>query len=818
MIIIEDQNKNVLGKNLTFYKYINITPDFEYIVKDIKSVKCLKNEYSFGIIGEINKIFVGSFIFNFTINPSSFIKAKCQYSFIYFNKKTMINCKIKLLNNNIFLANLNKGIVLKENYFRVYNDEGEKILKFELGNNKDIIELKQLSCKEENKYNNAINEELYKKIKDKNNKETKNKSIYEDEEKINEIKNSEINNRKIEEINNLSTIHNNSLENKEFNINKNNTKKEIIPNNNLTKNYNTIHNRKEKKIIKDNIKTINNTEKGELHNKNKEIKNPIIMNENKTAINKKDSISYNLKENNSFTNISERANEKEKIKENENYKGKNKKIKINITFNETLKKEIIEKQNNQIFENNETLNIQNENITHEIYIAKENKNEGKKKNNNNLTEKFTSEKYINLNKTKNNYLDSIANNNKIENNTLENISKNNMTQNNKSEIIKNNNISQNNSLENIKNNVISNISDILNISNYTLIESKIENKNLTNNINNNISYNNYINQNIIKKNEEEFINKNNIDVKLIHKQFRYNFGILYYMFYSLTQIPKGHEIKINISIFKYNNMLELHNENKFIILKTEEEISKEDTNIIVEYKANLECKDCRKIILNNIEGAKIYKIPEQEFLRDAIAVNRNNYISKLDIKSPLLYITDNITNQNCIIDLGGKFFNKNNGFLTKFDLLLINSGNFNIIKKNITAFCILNEINFTCPITDYLINYQYKLEQFIIDEKENIIIDNSLVTNIISNVSCVNELALVKNNEYKVEEKKISKKKIIIIIWLIIILIILFIIIDYYFCYENPPEYKYSSSSTGILPNKSNYVSETSTLINKRWW
>ena len=187
LIIIEDQNKNVLGKNLTFYKYINITPDFEYIVKDIKSVKCLKNEYSFGIIGEINKIFVGSFIFNFTINPSSFIKAKCEYPFIYFNKKTMINCKIKLLNNDIFFENLNKGIVLKENYFRIYNDEGEKILKIKLGNNKDIIELKELSCKEENKYNNAINEELYKKIKDKNNEETKNKSIYKDEEKINEL-------------------------------------------------------------------------------------------------------------------------------------------------------------------------------------------------------------------------------------------------------------------------------------------------------------------------------------------------------------------------------------------------------------------------------------------------------------------------------------------------------------------------------------------------------------------------------------------------------------------------------------------------------
>ena len=258
LLTIEDQNNKILGKNLTFYKYINITPDYEYIVEDLKSVKCLKNEYIFGMIGEIDKIFVSSFIFNFTIHPSSFIKAECESPYIYFTKKTMINCTIKLLNDEIFLENLNKGIILKENYFRVNNDEGEKILKIKLGNNKEIIELKELICKEENKYNNTNNEEEDKEIKDKINEETKNKSINEEEEKISYKKNNEINEGKNDEINNISSIYNNSLDNKDFNIIKNNSYEDNIQNNSLINNY-IKHNKEISNITKENKKAINDT-------------------------------------------------------------------------------------------------------------------------------------------------------------------------------------------------------------------------------------------------------------------------------------------------------------------------------------------------------------------------------------------------------------------------------------------------------------------------------------------------------------------------------------------------------------------------------
>ena len=47
---------------------------------------------------------------------------------------------------------------------------------------------------------------------------------------------------------------------------------------------------------------------------------------------------------------------------------------------------------------------------------------------------------------------------------------------------------------------------------------------------------------------------------------------------------------------------------------------------------------------------------------------------------------------------------------------------------------------FICPILENLKDYKYKFEQFIIDKKENIIIDNSLITkdHINNMVSCEN--------------------------------------------------------------------------------
>ena len=345
---------------------------------------------------------------------------------------------------------------------------------------------------------------------------------------------------------------------------------------------------------------------------------------------------------------------------------------------------------------------------------------------------------------------------------------------------------------------------------------------------NNNNNNNIINPNNLNNNNNEFLNQNNIDVKLIHLQFRYNLGTVYYMFYSLTPVPKGHKIKIHLSINKSHYARGFNQiEYQYVILKTEQEINKDDKNIIVEYIGILDCQGCKRILLNpnNIEGATIYNIPQNQSLRDGIYNNRNNYITRSEIKSPLLYITENISNNNCIVNLEGKFFNKDNIFTSKFDLILINT---NTDKNNLTVSCQLDGKSiFTCPIQDNLKDYEYKLEQFLIDKKENIIIDNSLITKIggvFNKISCEKENNTPKNEDIKLKEtdnlkSKYKSKKKRVIIGILCILILLYIIIDFICCYEEEPQYQYSSSSTssrGSISN-SNYVGETSGLINRRW-
>ena len=89
------------------------------------------------------------------------------------------------------------------------------------------------------------------------------------------------------------------------------------------------------------------------------------------------------------------------------------------------------------------------------------------------------------------------------------------------------------------------------------------------------------------------------------------------------------------------------------------------------------------------------------------------------MKSPLLYITEDISNKNCKINLEGNFFNRNKFFASKLNLLLISTDN----KNNVTISCQLNDRSiFSCSFSENLKNYNFKLEQFIIDQKENIII------------------------------------------------------------------------------------------------
>ena len=127
-----------------------------------------------------------------------------------------------------------------------------------------------------------------------------------------------------------------------------------------------------------------------------------------------------------------------------------------------------------------------------------------------------------------------------------------------------------------------------------------------------------------------------------------------------------------------------------------------------------------------------------------------------------------------------------------------------------------------------LVNYSYILEEVVTNKKENIIIENSMVTknNMSYIISCENENNKVQVDENKIknlkdsdkENTKVTKKTSItkIILFIISIIIILYLIIDFCCGYEKEPEYQYSSSSTGAISNK-NYNGETSGLINRRW-
>ena len=975
---IEDPNNYILGQNLTFSKNLNITPNFEYVVEDLKSVECLDNKYTLGIIGEIDRIFVSSFNFNFTINPNTFIKANCTSPYIYFTRKTMINCTIDLIKDDTnFEKEINKGIILKENYYRVINEEGEKILKMKIGNNKTKIEFKDLNCKEEkadiNETKNITDSE------DNLNKNKTNEEIETNLEKINEEKRNESTNiennldkhyssNEIKDVNNSSNLTTNNVtdDNKEINItktkseeynnsnvddiiknktiennnteinNKNNTEENItiiekntkIDNkNNEQENTTSLENNttKDNSIGDNDISNITNITENNITEKVDDIKNKTDENitekaddiKNKTDENiteKADDIKNktdenitendnNILKNNSLNNTDkEKEIEQEKINQNNINETKNDSILINETSNETIIKESIENnQINKALDKNESIiNAKDDNLT-----TKENQIEEPKSINNNTNN----------------------NSNSIDNNTLNNSL-------NETDL-KNNTIKNNSNIENNTNSIITNeISDSTNreerqVDDYTKMWEFIRNRgnnskkqkekaeiekeerkerewerkreeerkkkeeeekqkeeerkrkeyeemmkiikereekqkkekeekerkekeekerlekeekerkekeekerlererlekeredNLRNRENNNENQNN-LNNNL------EPLNPNNIDVKLIHLQFRYTLGTVYYMFYSLTPIPKGHKIKIHLSISKshyargFNQM-----EYQYVILKTEQEINKDDKNIIVEYIGLLDCLGCKRIILNqnNIEGATIYNIPENQSLRDGIYINRNNYITRSEIKSPLLYVTENISNNNCIANLEGKFFNRNNAFTSKFNLILITT---NSNQNNVTVPCQLNEKKiFTCPVQDALNNYEYKLEQFIIDKKENIIIDNSLIinNNIVNKISCEKENNKLKNDEVNSKDtdnpksKKKSKKK-KIIIGGICILILVYIMIDFFCCYEEEPHYQYSSSnssSRGSISN-SNYVGETSGLINRRW-
>ena len=352
-----------------------------------------------------------------------------------------------------------------------------------------------------------------------------------------------------------------------------------------------------------------------------------------------------------------------------------------------------------------------------------------------------------------------------------------------------------------------------------------------NNNNNNPSNNNNQNNNIYIKNQENEEIDFNSNVKLVHLQVRYSYDIIYYMFYALTPIPLGHKIKVGFTLSTGNyNYGDSNKLSRNIILKTEEEISPNDKSVIIEYVARFECPQCKKIVLdpNKIHGAKVYNIPKEEYLLDAINVNQNGYLQKSKMTSPPLFITENIFNQNCMIELGGNFFNKNKFFISKFALTLIGTGYYNP-NRNITLYCSLNEREiFSCPIQENINNFEFILEPLIVNQKENIIIDNSKMTRdrMIFHASCqqLNNISPMNmgistnnyNNNQKQNDpiknpeqmpdlliqKKTDWKK---IIYIIVILIVAYYILSKFCCKkeeDNNVEYdsrwRVSSESYGL--------------------
>ena len=323
-----------------------------------------------------------------------------------------------------------------------------------------------------------------------------------------------------------------------------------------------------------------------------------------------------------------------------------------------------------------------------------------------------------------------------------------------------------------------------------------------------------------QKNDDEI--DYNSNVKLIHLQVRYSNGYIYYMFYALTPIHVGHKIKVRFSITKYDYDSGFNNqEYKYIILKTEDGISTNEKNIIVEYMAKYDCEQCKKMIIdkNSIQGATIYNIPDDQYFLDAISTNKNTYLSKSTIQNPPLYITDNLYSQNCLIYLSGNFFNKNIFFASKFSLTLIGTDYYN--NRNVTVYCGLNERSvFTCPINTNLINFEYKVEKLIVDQKENIIIDNSIINRngMINRVNCQVDNNNFQNNDNKpkepLEEKKGWNWKRIIII--ILVIIVLYYLISKYCC-EKEEEYSDEYNSRWRVSSSNYSGGETYGLRSRGW-
>ena len=640
-LTIIDRNNKILSQYLSFEKKAELKPDYQFVAESIKSIQCKENVLNFGIKGDIDKYWIKGFQFNLTWNENFPFVSQCQCPDIYFSSEVTINCTLEIKNNENFIYNLNKGILLKQKIYEAIDKDNKKVIvKISIKENKPELELKELNCDFGSYRQSERNDMDYNRKSNRGSQYEPSGSDKTSEKNQEEIDKEEENQKRWE---------------------------------------------REKEEEK--------RRKKEEEDREKE--------EEKRRKEQQDYQKY-MREREREKEEEERRRRKEQEDEQRQREDRDRRNQNSNYYNN--------------YNNNDNYNNRNDFRGKRNY---ENEND----NNN----------YNNYNRQRNRDRD-----------------------------------------------------------------SEIDDK---------IDYNS--------------------NVKLLHLQIRYSYGFLYYMGYALTPIPAGHKIKIRLLISKYNqDSRATEQESKYIILKNEEEISPNDRNIIVEYTARLDCESCRKILLdkNSFEGVKIFNFPEKEYLLDALETNRNNYLQKNKMQSPPLYITENIYTQNCLINLGGNFFNRNRFFASKFALNLIGDGYNN--NRNITVNCGLNERSiFSCPINENLNNFEYKLNQFIIDDKENIIIDNSLVTrgSVTYRVTCLPQPGSLQNtnNLFKNEEKqndsvsstKRSKIK-KILIWIFILIVAYYVISK--FCCHKEEEYSDEYNSRWRV-SSNNYGGETYGLRSRGW-
>ena len=152
---IKDKRNYVLDNILSFTQKLDIKPDMDFIVSNMKSLGCTGNKFTFGIEGEISKYWVDKFNFNITLNEQNRIEAECQCPNVYFNSDAMINCTITVLNDFNFMENLKRGIEIKENIYNTINSKSEKkLLRIKIKNDKERIELRDFNCNPNSNNNN----------------------------------------------------------------------------------------------------------------------------------------------------------------------------------------------------------------------------------------------------------------------------------------------------------------------------------------------------------------------------------------------------------------------------------------------------------------------------------------------------------------------------------------------------------------------------------------------------------------------------------------------------------------------------------------